>query len=76
MLSSSKQLLATATMSILLAVKSHVSDRSVQALQVLGGSAKSLLIKETLQRCGPDVYLKASDDVARATPPIKWKERI
>jgi hypothetical protein len=48
MLSASKQLMATATMSIFLAIKSHVSDRSVQALQVLGGSSKSLPIRETL----------------------------
>jgi hypothetical protein len=48
-LSASKQLMATATMSIFLAIRSHVSDRSVQALQVLGGSSKSLPIKETLQ---------------------------
>jgi hypothetical protein len=48
-LSASRQLMATATMSIFLAIKSHVSDRSVQAIQVLGGSSKSLPIKETLQ---------------------------
>jgi hypothetical protein len=49
MLSASAQLMATATMSIFLAIKSHVSDRSVQTLQVLGGSSKSLPIRETLQ---------------------------
>jgi hypothetical protein len=48
-LSTSKQLLATATMSIFVAIKDHVSDRSVKAIQVLGGSSKSLPIKETLQ---------------------------
>ena len=48
-LSASKQLIATATMSIFLAIKSHISDRAVQAIQVLGGSSKSLPIKETLR---------------------------
>lgn len=47
-LSASKQLMATATMSIFLAIKSHVSDNSVQVLQVLGGSSKYLPVKETL----------------------------
>jgi hypothetical protein len=49
MLTASRQLMATATMSIFLAIKSHVSDRSVQAIQVLGGSSKSLPIRETLE---------------------------
>jgi hypothetical protein len=49
MLSASKQLMATATMSIFLAIKANVSDQSVQVLQVLGGSSKSLPIRETLQ---------------------------
>jgi hypothetical protein len=49
MLSSAKQLMATATMSIFLAIRSSVSDQSVHALQVVGGSAKSLPIRETLE---------------------------
>jgi hypothetical protein len=49
MLSASKQLLATATMSIFLAIRAQVSDQSVRAIQAVGGSAKSLPIKETLQ---------------------------
>jgi hypothetical protein len=48
-LSASRQLMATATMSIFLAIKAHVSDKSVQVLQVLGGSSKYLPIKETLE---------------------------
>jgi hypothetical protein len=49
MLTAAKQLMATATMSIFLTIKATVSDRAVQTLQVLGGSSKSLPIKETLQ---------------------------
>jgi hypothetical protein len=48
LLSTTMQLRATAEMSIFLTMKSLVSDRAVQAVQVLGGSSKSLPIKETL----------------------------